>query len=236
MDTPDWMLDETAHAGPEHLDPGYVEGYERKSGVDLVDDVEVLRRHGLHGQSMVVDLAAGTGRFTLAVAPVCAAVAAVDVSPAMTQYLAAEVEKRGLPNVSITTGGYLSFEYPEETADFIYSRNALHQVPDFFKVVALQRMATWLRPGGILRIRDLIFDFEPTETGEQLAEWMAGAVDDPRDGWTPAELAEHVRTEYSTFRWLFEAMLQRTGFEILEVEYRRHAYGDYTCRRAGINA
>ncbi len=231
MESLDWMLDETAHAGPEHLDPGYVAGYERKSGVDPVDDVEVLRRHGLNGQSMVIDLAAGTGRFTLAVAPACAAVSAVDVSPAMVEYLSDEVARRGLTNVSITQGGYLSFEYPDQTADFVYSRNALHQVPDFFKVVSLQRIALWLRPGGILRIRDLIFDFEPEETSEKLAEWMSGAVEDPRDGWTRGELAEHVRTEYSTFRWLFEPMLEHAGFEILEVEYRRNAYGDYTCRR-----
>jgi hypothetical protein len=27
-----WMLDELAHAGPEHLDPAFVAGYERKQG------------------------------------------------------------------------------------------------------------------------------------------------------------------------------------------------------------
>lgn len=29
-----WWLDELAHAGPEHLDPSYVAGYERKGGYD----------------------------------------------------------------------------------------------------------------------------------------------------------------------------------------------------------
>jgi hypothetical protein len=28
--TKPWMLDEPAHAGPEHLDPAFVAGYERK--------------------------------------------------------------------------------------------------------------------------------------------------------------------------------------------------------------
>jgi len=27
-----WMLDELAHAGPEHLDPGLVAGFDRKQG------------------------------------------------------------------------------------------------------------------------------------------------------------------------------------------------------------
>ena len=88
-----------------------------------------------------------------------------------------------------------------------------------------------LRPGGIFRVRDLVFDFEPSEADEFIPAWMAGGVDDPRRGWTPDELAEHVRIEFSTYRWLFEPMLERTGFEILEVDYVRRAYGAYTCRR-----
>jgi hypothetical protein len=104
-------------------------------------------------------------------------------------------------------------------------------VPDFWKGVALDRIASMLRPGGILRLRDLVFDFEPSEAEERLEAWLAGAVDDPAVGWTPSELAEHVRTEFSTFSWLLEPLLERTGFEILDREYRRSAYGCYTCRQ-----
>jgi hypothetical protein len=60
---------------------------------------------------------------------------------------------------------------------------------------------------------------------------MAGAVDDPTRGWTADELAEHVRIEHSTYSWLFEPMLERTGFEILDRSYVRGAYGAFTCRR-----
>ena len=60
--------------------------------------------------------------------------------------------------------------------------------------------------------------------------WLAGAVDDP-PGWTADELAEHVRLEYSTYRWLFEPLLERVGFAILDVDFVRNAYGAYTCRR-----
>jgi hypothetical protein len=38
-----WMLDELAHAGPEHLDPGFVAGFDRKQGYpDFADDPAVL--------------------------------------------------------------------------------------------------------------------------------------------------------------------------------------------------
>jgi hypothetical protein len=44
-------------------------------------------------------------------------------------------------------------------------------------------------------------------------------------------LAEHLRTEYSTFRRLFEPMLDATGFEIVECEYRGSVHAAYTCLR-----
>jgi hypothetical protein len=88
-----------------------------------------------------------------------------------------------------------------------------------------------MAPGGVLRLRDLVFDFEPSQADERIPAWLAGAVDDSRAGWTADELAEHVRLEYSTYSWLFEPMLERTGFEILERDYVRGAYGAYTCRR-----
>jgi hypothetical protein len=47
--------------------------------------------------------------------------------------------------------------------------------------------------------------------------------------YTAEELATHVRTEFSTYSWLLKAMLQRVGFTILDFEYRRSAYGTYTC-------
>ena len=59
-----WWLDELAHAGHEHLDAQYVAGYEAKAGYDPADDLETLRRHGFGATSTIVDLGAGTGRFS----------------------------------------------------------------------------------------------------------------------------------------------------------------------------
>ena len=119
-------------------------------------------------------------------------------------------------------------------ADFVYTRNALHQLPDFWKVVALTRIAALMAPGAILLVRDLVFDLEPAEVEAGVEAWAAGAMaDDPRLGYTRADLAEHVRTEFSTYTWLFETMLERTGFEILDKNVRRSTYADYTCRRLG---
>jgi SAM-dependent methyltransferase len=225
------MLDELAHAGREHLDAAYVAGYEAKAGWDPTSDVEHLRELGLDERSTVVDLGAGTGAFSAAVAAHCRRVVAVDVSPAMVAALRSRVARTGLRNVDVVHAGFLSYGHTGEPPDFVFTRNALHQLPDFWKGIALARIADLVPPGGILRLRDLVFDFEPADAAEHLAAWMAGAVDDPARGWTAEELAEHVRTEHSTYSWLFEPMLERAGFELLERGYTRRAYGTYTARR-----
>lgn len=125
----------------------------------------------------------------------------------------------------------LSYEHAGEPVDVVFSRNVLHQLPDLWKGIAPARIADAMKPGGIFRLHDLVYDFEPAEAATAIPAWLAGAVADPRDGWTADELAEHVRIEFSTYSWLFEPMLERCGFEILEREYRRGAYGAYVCRR-----
>ncbi len=225
----DWWLDELAHAGAEHLDPASVAGYERKAGFDPSDDLDALRHHGFDSHSTIVDLGAGTGAFAIAAARLCHHVFAVDVSPAMTAALRARVEEIGIGNVTVVDGGFLSYEHEGEPPGFVFTRNALHQLPDFWKAIALERIASLLRPGGILRLRDLVFDFEPANADESIDAWLSGAVTDPTLGWTAEELAEHVRGEFSTYSWLLDAMLERTGFRIVERHFRRSAYGTYTC-------
>ena len=107
-------------------------------------------------------------------------------------------------------------------------------MPDFWKAIALDRISSLLRPGGILRLRDLVFDSAPAEAEERTEAWMAGAVTDPAVGFTPEELADHVRGEHGTYAWLLEAMLERTGFDVVERSFRRSAYGTYTCERHAV--
>ncbi|WP_431911068.1 methyltransferase domain-containing protein [Amycolatopsis thermoflava] len=217
-----WMLDELAHAGPEHLDPGFVAGFDRKQGrPDPSEDLALLDGH------TVVDLGAGTGRFAVAAAKKFERVVAVDVSPAML----AVIRSAGLPNVECVQAGFLTYEHRGEPADAVFTRHALHQLPDFWKAIALHRIAGMLRPGGLLRLRDLIYDFQPGETETVLRDWFDQAVTDPEVGYTRDDLAEHVRTEHSTFRWLLEPMLDAAGFEVLDARFTGRVYGAYTCQK-----
>jgi SAM-dependent methyltransferase len=232
MDKP-WMIDELAHAGPEHLDPSFVAEYDRKQGFrDPAEDLAVLLRHGLDRAGTLVDFGAGTGRLALAAAPHVRRVVAVDISPAMQRLLHERTAGAGLLNVEHVRAGFLSYEHTGPPADAVYTRNALHHLPDFWKAIALDRIARLLRPGGVLRLHDLVFDFQPAEATGVLDRWLDGAPEDPSRGYTREDLAEHLRTEFSTFRWLLEPMLTATGFEIVTAEFRSRIYGAYTCVRA----
>jgi SAM-dependent methyltransferase len=230
--TEPWVIDELAHAGPEHLDPAFVAGYDRKQGYpDPAEDLAIFEAHGLGRTSAVLDLAAGSGQFALAAARRFGHVTAVDVSPAMNALLRERAAAAGLANLDCVRAGFLSYDHPGPPADGVYTRNALHQMPDFWKALALERIAGMMRPGGVLRLHDLIYDFSPAEAPEVFQGWFDHAASDPADGYTGADYAEHVRTEFSTFRWLLEPILAATGFEIVTAEYDRRLYGSYTCIR-----
>jgi ubiquinone/menaquinone biosynthesis C-methylase UbiE len=228
--TKPWAFDELAHAGREHLDRSSVQGYDRKQGFpDPRDDIEAFVAHGLTEQSTLIDLGAGTGQFTLAAARHFGRMTAVDVSPAMLEVLGEKATAAGLTNIDIVRAGFLSYEHQGPNADGVYSRNALHHLPDLWKGIALDRIAAMLRTGGVLVIRDLIFDFHPSQSDAVLAHWLGSAPTDPALGYTAGDLVAHLRTEFSTYRWLLEPMLEAAGFEIIDVRFSQSVYGAYTC-------
>lgn len=216
---PGWLLDEMASAGRENLDASHVARYDVKEDAGAGDELAVLTRLGLTRESVVVDIGAGTGQFAVAAAPVCARVVAVDVSPVMLTSLRSKVGAARLTNVEVVQAGFLTYEHHGSPADFVYSRYALHHLPDFWKAVALARLRRTLRPGGVLRLWDVVYSFEPEAAEVRIEAWSATGGDDVEGDWSRAELEEHVRDEHSTFSWLLEPMIQRSGFEIEEAVY-----------------
>jgi hypothetical protein len=76
-----------------------------------------------------------------------------------------------------------------------------------------------LRPGRVLRLWDLVYDFAPSEAEERIEAWCATGGDGVEGEWSRAELEEHVRDEHSTFSWILEPMIRRNGFEIADAEH-----------------
>jgi ubiquinone/menaquinone biosynthesis C-methylase UbiE len=215
-----WTLNEVASAGRENLDPAHASEYDRKEDANPDAEVALLIQLGLSERSEVVDLGAGTGQFTLAAAPVSARVVAVDVSPVMLVVLKNKVREAGLENVDIVQSGFLTYEHQGHPADFLYSRFALHHLPDFWKSIALRRLRRITRPGGVLRLWDVVYNFSPEDAESNLEAWCETLTcDEGEGGWTRADIEEHIRDEHSTFTWLLEPMMERSGFRIEKAEY-----------------
>lgn len=218
---PGWMLDEQARAGRENLDAEHVAHYDEKEDAGAAEEVALLVDLGLDQASTLVDLGAGTGQLSLAVAPECGRVVAVDISPVMVGRLRAKVSDSGLANVEVVQAGFLSYEHSGPPVDVVYSRWALHHLPDFWKSVALQRMRPMLRTGGLLRLSDIVYSFNPSEAEDRLEAWCA-TLSDRSDGgaaWVRADIEDHVRDEHSTYSWLLEPMVERSGFQIEQVDH-----------------
>jgi ubiquinone/menaquinone biosynthesis C-methylase UbiE len=230
---PSWVPDELATAGRENLDPGHASRYDEKEDARAGDEVAWLQARGLTDGATVVDLGAGTGQFTVAVAPVVDRVVAVDVSPVMLEPLRAKLAAQGLTNVEVVQAGFLTYEHAGAPADLVYSRYALHHLPDLWKVVALQRMAGMLRAGGLLRLLDIVFGFDPADAGMGLQAWVDAYPEVAPEGeWNRADIEEHVRDEHSTFTWLLEPMLERAGFTIEDADRAANrVVAGYLCRR-----
>ena len=149
------------------------------------------------------------------------------------QRLREKLDQCDTSNVETVDAGFLTYEHTGAAADVVYSRFALHHLPDFWQAIALRRMAEMLRPGGVLRLSDVVYSFEPADAEQCIEAWitdlMAADVD---AGWTRAEIAEHVRDENSTFTWLLEPMIARAGFEIIDATYSAsRMLAQYLCRR-----
>lgn len=214
-----WMLNELAYAGRENLDAAHASRYDSKENAAAADEVRLLRQLGLDGSSEIVDFGAGTGQFAIAAAAVCARVVAVDVSPVMLGVLREKARAAGLTNLEIVEGGFLTYEHRGREADFVYSRFALHHLPDFWKAVTLKRIRRVMRRGGVLRLWDVVYGFEPEEAEQRLEEWCKAWENAAADGWNRSDVEEHIRDEHSTFTWLLEPMMEKAGFEIEDASY-----------------
>jgi len=104
-----------------------------------------------------VDLGAGTGFVTTALAPLVSSVLAVDLSAGMAAALAERAAHDRLDNVSIEVSDLSRFQLPAASVDLVVSSYALHHLADGDKRALVARAARWLRPGGRLVIADMMF-------------------------------------------------------------------------------
>lgn len=108
-------------------------------------------------EDVVVDVGSGTGLLTLAVGPLACRVWAVDVAPAMSEYLSAKAASAGLENIETVTASAVSLPLVDGCADVVVSNYCLHHLDELGKAQALGEVHRVLRPGGRFVFGDMMF-------------------------------------------------------------------------------
>lgn len=226
-----WIIDEKRHAGEEHFDAEEVARFDQKMPWGPSEDIEIMLEFGLSAEDTVVDFGTGTGVFPLAVAGHCNRVVALDISETMLDVVQGKIDDSDVQNVDIVHDGFLGYEHQGSAASFAFSKDALHHLPDFWKIEALKNVGETLEKGGIFRLRDFVFSFDPQESLEEIDTWIAEKKESTM--FSDEEIHLHFREEYSTYGFLLEMMLDQVGFEILDAEYDGGFYAEYVCRWNG---
>jgi ubiquinone/menaquinone biosynthesis C-methylase UbiE len=180
---------------------------------------------------VVVDLGAGTGLLTLALAPDVERVWAVDISRPMCDYLGTKAASAGYDNVETVAASVISLPLADGFADLVVSNYCLHHLSDEDKVRALNEVLRVLRPGGRFVFADMMFRVslsEPRDRRVIVTKVRRMLRMGPRG---VARLAKNA-LRYVTRRWehparvdWWRSALVRTGFVAVSVEAQHHEGG-----------
>jgi len=191
---------------------------------------QIIAALGLDNSATVIDMGCGTGAFALHAARHCRTIYAVDIAKAMLGRARRKARKAGLTNIEFRRGGFLTYQHADEPVDAIVSVVALHHLPDFWKLVALHRLASMLKPDGRLYLSDVVFSFDVGRCAPSVERFIEKmSVRTSPDSRRAAET--HVREEYSTCGWIVEGLLERAGFRIDDADYREDFLAAYLCTR-----
>jgi ubiquinone/menaquinone biosynthesis C-methylase UbiE len=121
--------------------------------------VELVRPRS---EDVVLDMGAGTGAVSFALAPYVKKVIAVDISEQMLNEAKRKAEDSNIGNIDFVVGDFLHPNV-EGTVDVIVSNIALHHLTDEEKEKAVKIMAEKLNDGGRLVLGDVIIFFDTTQ-------------------------------------------------------------------------
>jgi putative AdoMet-dependent methyltransferase len=227
-DRPDWYYDEFQQVGTDYESTEEVRVYdERMQAIrDAAGEAEgILGILDLSPNATLIEIGTGTGEFAVRAAERCAKVYAVDISQVMLDYARQKAESRGVSNIESVRVGFLTYEHQGEPVDAVVSQLALHHLPDFWKAVALKRIADMLTTGGLFYLRDVVFSSKDYEAA--INKWISGA----HGSRLAEDITRHVKSEYSTLDWIMEGLLKSAGLSIVTADYHAGIMATYLCRK-----
>lgn len=209
---PAWQWNEHVQIGVDYESVEEVRAYDARMRTlrDIEkENAEIVQAVGLQPDHTLIEMGTGTGALARHAARICTKVYACDVSPTMLRYAETKAQESGLSNIEFCHGGFLTYKHAANPVDVAVSQLALHHLPDFWKLVALKRLAAMLKTGGRFYLCDVVFPEIAAEGPGYFDDLVAKVPANSRQ-----ELLTHIRQEYSTVDWILEAVLPRAGFAI----------------------
>jgi ubiquinone/menaquinone biosynthesis C-methylase UbiE len=208
----------------------------RRPGFQELRDA-ILRSAEAKADDRVVDIGAGTGLLALPLAGEAASVWALDISPAMCEYVRAKAASAGLENIETVVASAVSLPLVDDSADLVVSNYCFHHLSDRDKLRALAEIHRVLMPGGRLVFGDMMFRpalttsrdrrVVSTKVRSMLRKGPAGIV----------RLAKNV-ARFVTASWekparpeWWQQALAEAGFEQVRVEPLPHEGGVAVARK-----
>lgn len=168
-------------------------------------------------QDVVVDLGAGTGAVSFALAPRVKKVIAVDISEKMLEEARRKAEDANIGNIDFVVGDFLRPNVGEKV-DAVVSNISLHHLTDEDKARAIKVMANMLNDSGRMVLGDVIVFFDTTQ--KQADEVLDVIKEYVGRGRSKAikELRQVFKKSYPAKYDDLERMLTEAGFRVDRVE------------------
>lgn len=210
----EWRYDESVQVGKDYSSNDEVSVYEETHSKfrDLIQESnELLDVLSVNAGHSLIDFGCGTGVLAIQAALRGMNVFAVDISQNMLAYAEKKALEKNIQSISFINSGFLNYIHSSGAVDYIITSFSLHHLPDFWKGVALKRMYNMLNSLGILYIQDIVISEENCinniNSFIQSQEELGGE-------FLKIDAIEHFRDEFSTYDWVLDGMLERTGLKI----------------------
>ena len=170
---------------------------------------ETVKHIGKYENAKVIDIGSGTGNLTNIASKVGYDV--IGIEPNLKTRNIATVK---YPNISFSSGTFLSLPIDDNSVDAIVSSYAFHNLTDVEKIEAIKQFKKKLKNDGTIVIADTIY--ESIEIKEKLIEEAKQDKD--------LNLANLLKTEISTTQNILTEIFEQEGFKVSYMQMNKFVW------------